>query len=276
MSNEHDAPSPAPRPEPVPLVAAEPGSEPCPNCGKPLGSPNDVLCVHCGYDLTAVVQRATVVGRPVLVEPGTLEKNHPGPSAASGESASKSAAGEVTSGRTAGVLVPQREVKLPSLTAAACALALLVGHLAGLGGLYPRVDGLFRAADGSFTSGIVLWPERLLETGRFAVRTGLTWGAALLAIAFIAQLRAVRVGDFTTYATRVLAIVLAASLFRLIQLPDRWLEMSLELLLQCAVFVGLVSLWLRLSFAEAGQALAGTAILMLVLHGAALAVVWAG
>ncbi len=269
MPNEHDASSSSARPEPLSLVAAEIEAEPCPNCGKPLASPNDVLCVHCGYDLSAVTQRATILGRPVEVE--RVESTASSAEVAAG--ASERSAGSAPLG---GVLVPRRELPLPWITAGLCAVAMLVGHLAGLGGLFPRVEGLFRATDGTFTSATVLWPERLIETARFGVRSGLTWAAAMLAIAFIARLRAARIGELATFAARVLAIVLAASMMRLIQLPDRWLEISLELVLQCAVFVGLTSLWLRLSLVEAAQALAGTAIVMLVLHGVARAVIWAG
>ncbi|HMN96491.1 MAG TPA: hypothetical protein PKC43_08805 [Phycisphaerales bacterium] len=289
------------RPEPLPIEpsgedrdAGEParGSEPCPNCGVALAGPKAVVCTACGYDLAAVRQRQTVVGRPVAV--GAAAESRGGASGAAGASSSPTrsdgtgtersaladASGENGGGPHAaaspGEPLATGTPGVPLILAGVALAILIVCYLAGASGLFERRDGLFRAADGEYTASEPSWSLRFVELGRFVVRFGILWIAAALGIALVGHVRRRPIGALSAFAARVAAVVSAAALVSLIALERHFVERTLEAALAAAAFVGLSMLWFRLAAIDALQASVATIVLVGALWLAAVAVVSVG
>ncbi|MFO0875538.1 MAG: zinc ribbon domain-containing protein [Phycisphaerales bacterium] len=284
-----DAPLAA-RPAPLPLA---PGDEPCPNCGAPLPDATAVLCTQCGYDLAAAKARRTVLGRPIELSPEAAKAAEDARRSAAATPASRRI-GERGDAASAGdpsvqgahadeadvvtattTIVPTRHPRTPLTIAGACAAVMVAAHLAGIGGLFVRVDGLFANAGGAYTEASPPWSERFAELGRWAVHIGLLCTTAFVGLLVVVRARRSRIGDLPTAAARVAAIVLAASLLRLLRFESRPLEGIAEVLGQSAVFVGLVILWFRLLASEAAQALAIAILGALGAMGVARLLVWA-
>jgi len=156
-----------------------------------------------------------------------------------------------------------------------CAVVLSAAHFAGMSGLFPRQGGLFLDAQGQYTLESVRWSDRAVDLVRLLVQRTVVWAAALGALWGLALMRRAPVPDWPAAAARMAAIALATALVTAIELPNRPLEISLEVLLQAALFVGLVVLWFRVSFVEAAQLLGMAALGFIVVHLGAMLVVWA-
>lgn len=269
MPEQNDASSQ--RPEPLPLAAPEP-AEPCPQCSTPLPSADAVLCPSCGYDLLRLKRHETVVGRPVEVDRlGVVDAPLEG--AARPGRVDESADSSHAPARPALAATPSTRV--PLAIAAVCVLVLAVAALAGWSGLFPRVDGLYRDAEGAFLAASPHWTERLETVVKIAVRTLVLGVAALAAILLVARVRRSSIGDLGTVAARALAIVAAAQLFTLLSFSSRPTEMIAQLAGECALFAALVVLWFRFRLPEALQALGATLAIAVALHGFAWVVWWA-
>jgi len=211
-SSDHDGPIDLEPDEPVAVVPVE-DVENCPNCGAPMPESEALVCLRCGYDLkklqvtrTAVLQEEVDEDEPnddassPLVRPGL--GNH----------------------------------ALGMAMAAGAGLILLIGHLAGVTGLFADAV-LVQNAEGEM---VVPWLRRLLGSGQLFVLLAVLCSCGVAGLYMLSQVMHRPLGDLSLAATRMLGIVAVMRLVTFFNIAGpQWVEWLAEALAQGAVFVGL-------------------------------------
>lgn len=223
----------------------------CPRCGATLGT-DVVVCPRCADPLPA--ENASVPS-------GSSEDV-----GSSGSDASDAGGGEESDDAPA----PARDLEpeamapvavarptdpwLPGALAGLSLVVLLAGVLAGLSGLFATaVPSDQPAAD-------VAWPTRLEAAARLPLSVGLWTACALGALATVAASRDRPLGDWRVAALRLGAAIACARLALFVLLPWSLLTSVVEILLQGAIFVGLVVALFRVKIAFAGILLVVTLV----------------
>lgn len=222
----------------------------CPNCGASMRGTDALVCLRCGFDLKTMRVMKTETGEAVEPEGET-----------DAEPLVKAGMGNVW---------------LPGSIAAVCGGLLVICYLAGVLGLFPAIEAAI--LEQRHTQEITIG-ERFTALLQFIVLVGMWTACGLGALAFLAKLLSVplvaRLGDVQLAAVRMLAIVLAARMATLINLPSSVLEWIVEATLQLGIFIGLSIVLFRLNPRDGATLGSSALILFMLLWGAANAVVWA-
>jgi hypothetical protein len=187
-----------------PLPLEEEQIEPCPNCGAPMHG-EGLVCLRCGFNLETLEVHE--------VETGTEEIEPEIPP-------------EPITRKGRGGLIA------PAIVAIGGLLVILTGAALGWHGLYPTFDPELAKP--------IEAPERVREAARAIALVGIWSLGALGALVALAGLAARPLGDVRLAAARVLGIVVAVRLISLIDLGPAPLEITVEIILQAALFALLI------------------------------------
>lgn len=209
---------PAAEPDPDP-VDLDPEAT-CPRCGapRPEGDPS-LPCPSCGFVPTT---------GEVIDPEGDAPASEPEPDAAP-------SADEIDRRPLLRSGDPLRWL----VAAGVLMVIVIFAMLAGWSSFFQQVDGRFPDATGA---GVLDAPRvglRLEAVLRYVVATGVLLGAGLLAVRITCVFERLPFGDLRTGAARLLLVLAAASLVRLVPLPYPWLQSLLHLVLGAGVVVGL-------------------------------------
>jgi hypothetical protein len=224
--------------EPMAEPAAIKALDVCPNCGSPMPSVSDVLCLRCGFNTRTLRVEKTASGkdarRPPSGEPQDEQE----------EAAAEEAEPLCRAGRG--------DMVLPGIIAAVGALVLAICYLSGAGGLFGVEEG-------------VTLLQRLGAAGAGLLRIVVLTGCGLAGVVFLARfVHETTVGDLALAALRVAAIVAAAQLVLLFKAPAA-LEFPVQFLVQMAVGLALAMYFFSLDVRDAALATLATVAGFLVL-----------
>jgi hypothetical protein len=215
----------------------------CPSCGAAMPGGDSLVCLRCGFDLKTLRHLQTATGETTEDEHDEGEAPPPPPLCQPGRG----------------------DLKVPGVIAAACGLVLVLGYLAGLGGLFPDPP----PPDQTLSFG-----DRIAALGRGVVLVAIWFVCAFGGLLGLGGLLGRPLGDVRLALARSLAIATAMRLVTVIGVGSRFGEWALEAIGQAAVFVALAVWLLRLSPRDAVTyaflVLAGFVVLWAVGH----AVVW--
>lgn len=227
----------------------------CPACGEAMPGSDQVVCLVCGHDL--------VTGRKVGE---TAEKPTPG---VAGSNAEADSSEETDDEAIAG------SDHLVWLIVAGVAVVLtLFAILAGWSSLFASTDGRYADSEGAFTLDAPRIAVRLAAVIRFVVASAVVVGCGAIALRAAAWIESRSVGSVPGGLARLLAIVMVASLARLIPVESSTLQGIVHLLLS----VGLVAGGSMLVFGLRGRIailhLMTWALLLLIIVPASRLVAW--
>lgn len=241
-----DAPvvAPSSKSDPLPLEDDTPLSmrpihdlDVCPNCGAPMTSTGEVLCMRCGFDLKTM--------RKVETRMGVVEVSHEG---SMPEDTPYEQRKPLVAPGLGGTMVPL-------IVAGACGVILLIAYMAGAPGVF------LPALEKAPTFG-----DKALGFLRMAVTTGMLTACGLGALWFLAFLHSMRVGDLALAAARMLAIVSVMQLVTLVNFAGNGVEWTIESILQAGIFAGLSIPLLGIKPRDAPTLLGSTVILYILLQ----------
>jgi hypothetical protein len=223
----------------------------CPKCGAPMPGSEEVVCLRCGFDLTASQQIRTATGE-VEVEPDIPEAERKPPITGPGKGG----------------------LHLPAILAGVALLIMTIAFLAGAGGLYPTVNGRHLRstytppidAEVDFTESHPGLGAALLATLRFYVMTAAFAGSALGGLYVISRMEKRQIGDINLAALRCLAIVAVCELALLFGLDYGWglAEWLIQFIIMAGLFYAGARYFFNVNSNEAGQ-FGGVAMLLLAL-----------
>ena len=248
--------------EPLPLEDEVPMSmrsvkelDVCPNCGAPMRNAGEVLCMRCGFDLKTMKKVEVKTG---VVEVAPDEHQEGGD--------------EALVDRRKPITLPGRgETMLPLIAAGVAGVILLIAHLAGVRGLFPPV---LDKSGQVLVNGEITFTMRMLGLLRCVVTIAMFTGCGLGALAFVAFLNRMRMGDLRLAAARMLAIVAVAHLATMLNFSSNAMEWTVEAVLRCGIFAGLSIVLFSLKPKDAPILLGSTIILFLLTWFGAWVVVW--
>ncbi len=206
------------------------GLDICPNCGSPLGGVDAVVCLRCGYDMKTL--------KVIKVETGkttTPEEDEPEP------------AEPLCAPGVGGVVVP-------AAMAGVSLLLLALGYLFGARGLFGG------AADEAIGFG-----TRIGGLLGMLVRTGGLAVAGLGGLSVLTHMVDRPFGDIRLAAIRMLGIFAALGLLTFFNIESSNMEGALEVIFCAVIFVGLVSVFFRLTMRDAATLMGVTAFSVIIL-----------
>ena len=228
----------------------------CPACGEAMPGSDQVVCLACGHDL--------VTGRKVGEE---SEKSTPATARGSAVDADSDEASDV------GVIAGSDHLVWLIVAGVAVVLTLFA-TLAGWSSLFASTDGRYADSDGAFTLDAPRIAIRLAAVIRFVVASAVVVGCGAIALRTAAWMESRSVGSVPGGLARMLAIVMVASLARLIPVESSTLQGIVHLLLS----VGLVAGGSMLVFGLRGRIailhLMTWALLLLIIVPASRLVAW--
>jgi hypothetical protein len=218
----------------------------CPNCGANMSGAGELVCLRCGFDLKTM--------KKVTTRTGTVEVDD---EEVADEGVAKAAISAPGKG----------DLWLPAGMAIVSGLLVIVSYLSGAHGLF--------LAHQIGENGVVKAGDRFLNLLQFVVLASMWIGCGIAALAFVAHLLGMKLGDLKLTAMRVLGIVMTMSLVRLLDFTSRPLEVLVETVGIICVF-GALSLALFNVKPRDLPTLAGSAlILFLLVWLGGSVVVWA-
>lgn len=217
----------------------------CPNCGSPMRGSDTLLCMRCGFDLKSMKVIETKTGVTTGEED---EKEQREPLVQDGPG----------------------DPWLPLTLAIIGAVILLIGCLAGAGGLFPHL----RATLEEGAALVVTWNERWGAAARFPALIGLWTMCGFGALIAGAWLFGRPIGNVGLGALRMLGIVAIARCAGFIGFSWRVAEFLIESLLAAAMFFILTMLLFRVKPRDAATLLVMTIVLFLALFVIAHLVTW--
>ena len=217
----------------------------CPNCGSPMRGSDTLVCMRCGFDLKSMKVIETKTGETTGEED---EKEQREPLVQEGPG----------------------DPWLPLALAIIGAVILLIGCLAGAGGLFPHL----RATLEEGATLVVSWNERWGAAARFPALIGLWTMCGFGALIAAAWLFGRPFGNVGLGALRMLGIVAIAHCAGFLGFSWRVAEFFIESLLAAAVFFILTMLLFRLKPRDAATLLVVTIVLFLALFVIAHLVTW--
>ena len=264
IEESHASPSPANKPrvhsgKPVGVPVEGEGETPsststsrtkhldvCPSCGANMPGPNEVVCLRCGFDLKTM--------KLVKTRTGDIEVDED----------------EKDNAAAARVLISppgKGDLWLPGAMGGISALLIIIAYLSGSHGLFR--DALIPE------SGIVEGKDRFLGLLQFIVLAGMWTGCGIAALAFMAHLLGMKLGDLRLTAVRAVGIVLTMSLVRLLNFNSAALEWIVEAIGMIGVFVALSMALFNLKPRDLPWFAGSAVFLFFALWLAGNAVVWA-
>ena len=208
----------------------------CPSCGANMPGPNELVCLRCGFDLKTMKMVKTRTGEVEVDEAEASEA-----AAASG-----------------GVLISaagKGDLWLPGAMAGISTLILIIAFLSGS-------HGLFR--DDQIVNGVVKGGDRFMGLLKFVVLAGMWTGCGVAALAFVAHLLGMKLGDLKLAAVRCVGIVTTMSLVMLLDFTSRPLEWIVEAVGMIGVFSALSLALFNLKPRDLAT-FAGSALIMFLL-----------
>ncbi len=211
----------------------------------------EVVCLRCGFDLSAAQQIKTQTGVEE-VEPDTPEEE-----------------------RKPALTPPGKGgLHLPAIIAGVAILIMTIAFLAGADGLYDTVNGkhLRDAAPAQpdpevdFREDHPGFGKAFMALIRFYVLTGAFVGSAIGGLYLLSKMRRRKIGDTNLAAMRALAIVCASELFLLFGLDYGWglVEWIIQFVLMAAAFIALARLFFKVDNSEAAE-FGGVSMLILAM-----------
>jgi len=226
----------------------------CPNCGASMRGGETLICLRCGFDLKTMQVVKTQTGEVAVTA---------------------AAAAGITDERPVLVQEASWDTWLPLAMAGVGTLALLIGYLSGMLGLFPVIE---RAAIAAGTVPDVKVADRFLGLLRFVTLSGMWSICGVVALGFVAHLLGMRfvnaVGGLWTAFLRMLGIVVVMRVATMLNIPWPAWEWVVEAAIQGAVFLGLSMLLFRLKPRDLPTFGGSTVVLFLLLWVMSHVVVW--
>jgi hypothetical protein len=148
---------------------------------------------------------------------------------------------------------------------------LVLGYLAGIGGLFPPTLN----ADGEIVPGAeIAFATRLSGLLKLVISVAMWTGCGLGALAVVAYLNGMRLGDVRLAAARMLGVVAVMHLTRFLSFRTLWIEWTLESIAQAAIFGALTMVMFNLKPRDTPMLVGSAIILFLAAWLSALAIVW--
>jgi hypothetical protein len=221
----------------------------CPSCGANMPGPNELVCLRCGFDLKTMKKVRTVTGETEVSD-------------------EEADAGESSGEHKRAISAPGKgDLWLPGAMAGIAGLILIIAYLSGWPGLF--------AAGKVSAEGVVAGGDRFLGLLRLVVMAGMMTGCGVAALAFVAHLLGMKLGDLKLTAIRMVGIVLTMQLVTLLDFNSRVLEWLVEAVGQVGVFTGLSLAFFRISPRDLLQLAAAGVIIFLLLWLGGNVIVWA-
>lgn len=213
-----------------------------------MPGPNELVCLRCGFDLKTMKKVRTVTGEVDAAEEETD--------------------GEVSSEFKSAISAPGKgDLWLPAAMAGIAGLMLVIAYLSGWPGLF--------AANKVPAEGVVAAGDRFLGLLRLVVFVGMMTGCGVAALAFVAHLLGMKLGDLKLTAIRMIGIVATMQLVSLLDFPSRMLEWLVEAVGQVGVFASLSLAFFRINTRDLPQLAAAGVIIFLLLWLGGNVIVWA-
>jgi hypothetical protein len=212
----------------------------CPKCGAPMPGDEEVVCLRCGFDLTAAQQIKIQTGVQE-VEPDIPEEERKPPLTPPGRGG----------------------LHLPAILAGAALLIMTIAFLAGASGLYPTVDGKHvRGSAGvpydaevDFTESHPGVGRALMGVLRFYIMTAVFAGSAVAGLYVLSKMEKRKIGDSNLAALRCLAIVAICEVALLFGLDYNWglAEWIIQFILMAGLFFTGARLFFNVNNHEAAE-----------------------
>jgi len=223
----------------------------CPSCGAPMPGEEEVVCLRCGFDLSAARKLEVRTGVEE-VEPDIPEEERKPPLTPPGRGG----------------------LHLPAILAGGALLIMTIAFLAGASGLYPTVNGRHVRGNAGvpfdvevdFTEGHPGLGRALLALVRFYVLTAAFAGSALGGLYLLSRMERRRIGDTNLAAVRCLAIVCVSEVALLFDLNYRWglAEWIVQFVLMAGLFFVGARYFFKVNNQEAAE-FGGVAMLLIAL-----------
>ena len=239
-------------PDPFQLEGEDSGEKPdggshvkaldvCPNCGAPMPDAKTLVCLRCGFDLKRLEVIKTSTG-----ETEVDDEEDDGPK------------------KKPPLTVPGRGgLWMPAVLAAVAVALLLLGYLAGVPNLFPKLEAAPTLA------------QKFTGLLRAALLIPIWAGCGLGGLFFQSRLLERPVGDLQLAAVRMLGISAAMRLMVFVRVGPAFIAWPLLAIAEAAVFCGLTMVFFGLALRDAATTTLATLISFVVLWIAALAVNWA-
>ena len=210
-----------------------------------------LVCTRCGFDLKTGKKVKTATGVVEVTEAGTPPEE-----------------------QVLLITPPGRgDLYLPLGIAAVCAAIMFIAYLAGAQGLFLTLRQTAASVDLAVAS--VSFPMRVAELLRYFVVLAMWSGCSFAALAFIAHLQGMRLGDAKLAAARLLAIAAVMRMVTLLSFSSVLLEQIVEIILQLAVFTGLAIVFFNIKPKEAPTLTGATLVVFLILLLSGMVLKWA-
>lgn len=223
----------------------------CPSCGAPMPGAEEVVCLRCGFDLSAA--------RKIEVRTG-VEEVEP----------------DIPEEERNPILTPPGRggLHLPAILAGGALLIMTIALLAGASGLYPTIDGRHLRSNPhtpidvevDFSEGHPGFGRAFMALLRFYVMTAAFAASALGGLYLLSRMQHRKIGDINLAALRCLAIVCVSELALLFDLNYRWglAEWIVQFILMAGVFFAGARFFFKVNNQEAAE-FGGVAMLLLAL-----------
>lgn len=237
------------RPEAIKLESA--AVVECPSCGAPMPGSEEIVCLRCGFDLSAA-RKIEVRTGVEEVEPEIPEEE-----------------------RKPALTAPGRGgLHLPAILAGGALLIMTIAFLAGASGLYPTIDGRHLRGNPhtpidvevDFSEGHPGFGRAFMALLRFYVMTAAFAGSALGGLYLLSRMQQRKIGDINLAALRCLAIVSVSEIALLFDLNYTWglAEWIVQFILMAGVFFAGARFFFKVNNQEAAE-FGGVAMLLLAL-----------
>ena len=215
------------------------GLDICPNCASPLGGVDTVVCLRCGFDMKTLKVLKVETGETVEPEADEPEQAEP-------------------------LCVPGTGgVGLPAAMAGVSLVLLALGYLFGARGLFALT------ADETVGFG-----ARVGGLAGMLVRTGGLALAGMGGLSVLSHMLDRRFGGTQLAAVRFLGIFAVLGLLTFFNLQSSAMESTMEVIFQAVLFVGLASVFFRLSVRDAATLMGVTVCAVIILLLVSALVLW--
>ncbi len=231
---------PEPDPPDPPVMASHiKGLDVCPNCASPLGGVDAVVCLRCGFDMKTLKVIKVETGETVVPDAEEPEPAEP-------------------------LCVPgMGGVGLPAAMAGVSLVLLTLGYLFGAGGLF-TVTADEAIGFGARVGGLT---GMLVRIGGLAL-------AGMGGLSVLGNMLGRRFGSAQLAAVRLLGIFAVLGLLTFFNLPSSAMEWTMEAIFQAVLFVGLASVFFRLSVRNAATLMGVTVCSVIILLLVSALVLW--